>query len=232
MTKQLVTLSEKIQEYFGDSLSSHFIDYRQLNLEVAAGDYHAFCQGLRDKFGFEQLMDLAVVDYSQYGVAEWDTKTSSGASFARGVKPATAGRFRFDDAPAAVSDETLRFEVVVHLLSLRNNQRIRVKSRCLDNELPLIDSVIDIWNSVDWYEREAFDLFGVIFTNHPDLRRILTDYGFIGHPFRKDFPLVGHVEMRYDTEQQRVVYEPVSIEPRVLTPRIIRDEGPAETKNA
>ncbi|RUM94061.1 MAG: NADH-quinone oxidoreductase subunit C [Thiothrix sp.] len=232
MTKQLVTLSEEIKAYFGDSLSSVAIEFGELNLEVDAGSYHVVCKGLRDKFGFEQLMDLAAVDYSQYGVAEWDTQTSSGTGFARGVKPVTAGRFSFDDAPAAISGDELRFEVVVHLLSLRNNQRIRIKTRCLDNEFPLMDSVIDIWNSVNWYEREAFDLFGVIFTDHPDLRRILTDYGFIGHPFRKDFPLVGHVEMRYDEERQRVVYEPVSIEPRVLTPRIIRDEGRPETKNA
>ena len=232
MTTKLVNLSGKIKDYFGESLASSSIEFAELTLEVAAGNYRTVCQGLRDEFGFEQLIDLAGVDYSQYGVAEWDTHTSSGAGFARGVKPVTAGHFRFDDAPPAVSSEELRFEVVVHLLSLRNNQRIRIKTRCLDNEMPLMDSIIDIWNSADWYEREAFDLFGIIFTGHPDLRRILTDYGFIGHPFRKDFPLVGHVEMRYDEEQQRVVYEPVSIEPRVLTPRIIRDEGKAEIKNA
>ena len=232
MTTKLVNLSEKIKHYFGESLASSSIELDELMLEVDAENYHALCQGLRDEFGFEQLMDLAVVDYLQYGVAEWDTQTACGAGFARGVKPLTAGRFRFDDAPPVVDSEKLRFEVVVHLLSLSSNQRVRIKSRCLDNDMPVMDSVIDIWNSVDWYEREAFDLFGVIFPGHPDLRRILTDYGFIGHPFRKDFPLIGHVEMRYDEAQQRVLYEPVSIEPRVLTPRVIRDEKRMESKDA
>ena len=117
-----------------------------------------------------------------------------------------------------------RFGVTVHLLSVSLNQRVRVKVLCPDDDLPLVDSVNDLWNSANWYEREAFDLFGIVFEGHNDLRRILTDYGFIGHPFRKDFPLSGHVEMRYDAERQRVIYEPVSIEPREITPRIIREE--------
>ena len=118
-----------------------------------------------------------------------------------------------------------RFGVVVHLLSVSLNQRVRVKVLCPDDELPLVASVNDLWNSANWYEREAFDLYGIVFEGHADLRRILTDYGFIGHPFRKDFPLSGHVEMRYDAERQRVVYEPVSIEPREITPRVIREEN-------
>ncbi len=118
-----------------------------------------------------------------------------------------------------------RFGVVVHLLSVSLNQRVRVKVLCPDDDLPLVDSVNDLWNSANWYEREAFDLYGIVFEGHADLRRILTDYGFIGHPFRKDFPLSGHVEMRYDAERQRVVYEPVSIEPREITPRVIREEN-------
>ena len=117
-----------------------------------------------------------------------------------------------------------RFGVTVHLLSVSLNQRVRVKVLCPDDDLPLLDSVNDLWNSANWYEREAFDLYGIVFEGHNDLRRILTDYGFIGHPFRKDFPLSGHVEMRYDTERKRVVYEPVSIEPREITPRVIREE--------
>ena len=117
-----------------------------------------------------------------------------------------------------------RFGVVVHLLSVSLNQRVRVKVLCPDDDLPLVDSVNGLWNSANWYEREAFDLYGIVFEGHADLRRILTDYGFIGHPFRKDFPLSGHVEMRYDAERQRVVYEPVSIEPREITPRVIREE--------
>jgi NADH-quinone oxidoreductase subunit C len=117
-----------------------------------------------------------------------------------------------------------RFGVTVHLLSVSLNQRVRVKVLCPDDDLPVVDSVNALWNSANWYEREAFDLYGIVFEGHADLRRILTDYGFIGHPFRKDFPLSGHVEMRYDAERQRVVYEPVSIEPREITPRVIREE--------
>ncbi len=121
-----------------------------------------------------------------------------------------------------------RFAVVVHLLSLTHNQRVRVRVFCPDDELPLVASMVDIWPSANWFEREAFDLYGIVFDGHPDLRRILTDYGFIGHPFRKDFPLSGNVEMRYDPTQQRVIYQPVSIEPREVTPRIVRDESYGE----
>ncbi|MFN4118442.1 NADH-quinone oxidoreductase subunit C [Acidovorax sp.] len=121
-------------------------------------------------------------------------------------------------------NEGPRYCVVSHLLSVSLNQRLRVKVFCTDDDFPVVASVSDLWNSANWYEREAFDLFGIVFDGHNDLRRILTDYGFIGHPFRKDFPLSGHVEMRYDTEQRRVVYEPVSIEPREITPRIIRED--------
>ncbi len=121
--------------------------------------------------------------------------------------------------------EGARFAVVVHLLSVSNNQRVRVRVFCPDDGLPLVASMVDIWPAANWFEREAFDLFGIVFEGHPDLRRILTDYGFIGHPFRKDFPLSGNVEMRYDPTQQRVIYQPVSIEPREIVPRIIRDDN-------
>ncbi|MBN8770160.1 MAG: NADH-quinone oxidoreductase subunit C [Thiobacillus sp.] len=124
--------------------------------------------------------------------------------------------------------EGARFAVVVHLLSVSNNQRVRVRVFCPDDDLPVVASVVDIWPSANWFEREAFDLYGIVFEGHPDLRRILTDYGFIGHPFRKDFPLSGNVEMRYDPTQQRVIYQPVSIEPREITPRIVRDESYGE----
>jgi NADH-quinone oxidoreductase subunit C len=117
-----------------------------------------------------------------------------------------------------------RFAVVSHLLSVSYNWRLRLRCTCPDDEFPLLPSLIEVWPSVNWYEREAFDLFGIVFDGHPDLRRILTDYGFIGHPFRKDFPISGHVEMRYDPELKRVVYQPVSIEPREVTPRVVREE--------
>ncbi len=121
--------------------------------------------------------------------------------------------------------EGARFAVVLHLLSLANNARVRVRTFCPDNELPLVASLVDVWSAVNWYEREAFDLYGIVFEGHPDLRRILTDYGFVGHPFRKDFPISGHVEMRYDPEQRRVIYQPVSIEPREIVPRVIREDN-------
>ena len=118
-----------------------------------------------------------------------------------------------------------RFAVVVHLLSVSLNQRLRVRVFCQEDDFPVLDSITSLWNSANWYEREAFDLYGIVFEGHNDLRRILTDYGFIGHPFRKDFPLSGHVEMRYDAERARVIYEPVTIEPREITPRIIREDN-------
>lgn len=121
--------------------------------------------------------------------------------------------------------EGARFVVVSHLLSVSLNQRVRVRALCADDDFPMVASVCELWSSANWYEREAFDLYGIVFEGHTDLRRILTDYGFIGHPFRKDFPLSGHVEMTYDTEQRRVVYQPVTIEPREITPRIIREEN-------
>ncbi|QEY25392.1 NADH-quinone oxidoreductase subunit C [Neisseria zalophi] len=121
--------------------------------------------------------------------------------------------------------EGKRFAVVSQLVSVKNNQRIRVRVWAADDDFPVVDSVVEIYNSADWYEREAFDLFGIMFNNHPDLRRILTDYGFVGHPFRKDFPISGYVEMRYDEAEKRVIYQPVTIEPREITPRIVREEN-------
>ena len=125
-----------------------------------------------------------------------------------------------------------RFAAVSHLVSIANNWRLRVRCFAPDNDFPSVPSVVSIWNSVNWFEREAFDLYGIVFPGHPDLRRILTDYGFVGHPFRKDFPISGYVEMRYDPEQKRVVYEPVSIEPRENTPRIVREENYGDVENA
>jgi len=123
-----------------------------------------------------------------------------------------------------------RFAAVYHLLSVEHNWRVRVKAFCANDDLPMVDSMVDIWSSANWFEREAFDLFGIVFAGHPDLRRILTDYGFVGHPFRKDFPVYGNVEMRYDAEQRRVVYQPVTIEPREIVPRVIREDNYAGRK--
>ena len=169
----------------------------EITVEVKAADYRAVAQRLRDRHGFEQLIDLCGVDYGAY-----------------------AGEPR----------EGPRFAAVVHLLSVQNNWRVRLRAFGPDDELPLLPSLIEVWPAAGWFEREAFDLFGIVFEGHPDLRRILTDYGFIGHPFRKDFPLSGHVEMRYDPEQKRVIYQPVSIEPREVVPRIVREEHYAEKR--
>ena len=182
---------------------------------------------LRDDptLSFKQLSDLAGVDYATYGQDEWATDTENMASFSRAVNASSTGSLTFDSSLDLPQNDRPRFVVAYHLLSLDHNVRLRLRCAAPDDELPVVPSVTDVWSSADWYEREAFDLFGILFDGHPDLRRILTDYGFTGHPFRKDFPLIGNVEMRYDPVKERVVYEPVSIEPRVLVPRVIRDDA-------
>ena len=224
MSQSLKQLQETLQQELGKLISNSHIAYGELTLDIAPNNLLSVCHSLRDQFEFEQLIDLCGVDYLEYGVAEWQTDVSS-QGFSRGTEPATFGHFTFDEPARETEMEGSRFSVVYHLLSLSQNQRIRLKCYCEDNDFPIVDSVLNVWNAANWFEREAFDLFGIIFTGHPDLRRILTDYGFIGHPFRKDFPLVGHVEMRYDPEQQRVIYEPVSIEPRIGVPRVIRENN-------
>lgn len=185
------------------------------------------CTALRDEPGlrFEILADLCGIDYLAYGADEWQTHGASGTGFSRGVTRELTDQEALADAEPVRYTPSARFAVVYHLLSISENHRIRLKTFCPDDAQPIVDSVVDVWSSADWYEREAFDLYGILFRGHPDLRRLLTDYGFIGHPFRKDFPLVGNVEMRYDHEKGRVVYEPVSIEPRTLVPKVIRDDA-------
>lgn len=208
-------LIARLEQQLAEALLDCEYQRDELTLHVMAEDIVTVCQKLHDEFGFKQLIDLAGVDYSEYGGSSWETKQSTEFGFSRAVdglghdEPVTQG---------------YRFAVVYHLLSLEDNLRVRVKTR-LAAESPVIDTVTLIWHNADWYEREAFDMFGILFNGHNDLRRILTDYGFVGHPFRKDFPLIGHVEMRYDETKKRVVYEPVSIEPRTLVPRVIRDDN-------
>jgi NADH-quinone oxidoreductase subunit C len=189
----------------------------ELCYEVPPEKLKEACQILRDspELKFEILVDVAGIDYLDYATTEWKTYSATTSGFSRGVNR---------DAPRKPHDGA-RFAVAYHLLSITNNQRLRLRSRCIDAEDPVIDSVVDIWPGANWFEREAFDLFGILFAGHPDLRRILTDYGFIGHPFRKDFPLIGNIEVRYDAEKQRVVYEPVTIEQRTLVPKVIRDDN-------
>ncbi len=201
-------LKEQLIEEFGqDSLNEGF---GELSLTIDSNNIVEVCLLLRDKFGFDIMIDLCGVDYSTYGQSDWQgNASSSGFSRAR-KKQKTKTKF------------SKRFAVVYQLLSLEKNLRLRVKS-FVDEDSPIIESVTSVWSSADWYEREAFDLMGILFENHTDLRRILTDYGFKGHPLRKDFPLIGEVEMRYDEDLGRVVYEPVSMEPNVSVPRVIRD---------
>jgi len=189
----------------------------EITLECEAPQLLAVATALRDHpdLGFDTLIDLCGLDYLHYGRTEWKTFSATGSGFSRGVDR----RVMDPSAPGR------RFAVVVHLLSVRLNRRIRLRVFCPDNDEPMVDSLVGIWAAANWFEREAFDLFGILFKGHPHLRRLLTDYGFIGHPFRKDFPLIGNVEVRYDPEKQRVVYEPVSIEPRTLVPRVIRHDN-------
>lgn len=201
--------------------------YDEVSVEVAADQVVEVATLLRDdeRFRFQQLVDLCGVDYSQYGRDEWFTEEATRAGFSRGVEEVSSSGFlKFGDALESRVAPGRRFAAVYHLLSCALNQRLRLRVFAVDDEFPVVPTVTGVWRSADWYEREAFDLYGILFSGHPDLRRILTDYGFVGHPFRKDFPLVGHVEMRYDPERERVVYEPVSIVPRVLVPKVTRQD--------
>jgi len=194
MSTKLERLSESLREILGEKLQSLVVDCGEVTVEVAAADYLAVAQVLRDHadLHFEELMDVSGLDYSTWGNGAWTGK---------------------------------RFAAACHLLSIRHNWRLRLRAFAEDDGFPILESLVGVWPSANWYEREVFDLYGIMFAGHPDLRRILTDYGFVGHPFRKDFPVSGYVEMRYDPEQGRVVYQPVTIEPRENTPRIVREEN-------
>ncbi|HTV97660.1 MAG TPA: NADH-quinone oxidoreductase subunit C [Steroidobacteraceae bacterium] len=216
----------------------------ELTYEVRPAQLIQVATALRDREGlqFQMCMDVCGVDYLQHGRAEWKTEQATLSGFSRGVARAPASGAAAPGAigpgaaaPGGLSSAGLssggdstpgrRFAVVYHLLSIAHNHRVRLRVYCEDDGHPAVDSVTGVWAAADWFEREAFDLFGILFRGHPDLRRILTDYGFIGHPFRKDFPLSGNVEVRYDPEKRRVVYQAVSIEPRVLVPKVIRHDN-------
>jgi len=207
MTPRTAVLVETVKAALGGRIADIAAALGEVTLTIRAVDLIEAMTLLRDRpeLRFEQLIDVCGVDYGSFGKAAWDGEPSES-----GARP--------------------RFAIVYHLLSLANNCRLRVRAFADDDEMPVIESIINIWPSANWFEREAFDLYGIVFTGHPDLRRILTDYGFIGHPFRKDFPLSGNVEMRYDPDQQRVVYQPVTIEPREIVPRVIRVENYADVE--
>jgi len=227
MSDDLQQHAASLQNHFDDKLLKTIVAYEEITIDVAPQHLIEVSSELRDNanFNYQQLTDLCGVDYSQFGQTEWETEEATSCGFSRGVEPATMGRMSFGDEIETSTAEQPRFASVMHLLSIANNRRLRVRCFADNDDFPMLPSVTDLWASANWYEREAFDLFGIMYSDHPDLRRILTDYGFIGHPFRKDFPLVGHVEMRYDPEQQRVIYQPVSIEPRVLVPRVKREDN-------
>ena len=219
--------AKMLEVRLGQKLAALVETRGEVTIEVLPENWLAVAQLLRDdpELHFEQAMDLCGVDYLSYGEVEWDTTDVSSEGFSRGVEGEGAGRFAWANRPRGANIPH-RYAAVVHLLSIRHNRRLRLRAHCSDDEMPSLPSLTGLWAGLVWFEREAFDLYGILFEGHPDLRRILTDYGFVGHPFRKDFPLIGNVEVRYDPEKKRVVYEPVtSVEPRVLVPRTIRDDS-------
>ena len=221
-------LADRLRDTFPDQSVSHRDSLGETTMEVRQSDLYKVMLALRDDFRFEQLSDVCGVDYIAWGQDEWITEDASGSGFSRGVRGNSFARLGLTGVyglEPVTTNTGERFAVVYHLLSVSQNLRLRVRTFCEDDDFPMVDSVVSIWAGANWFEREAFDLYGIVFDGHPDLRRILTDYGFVGHPFRKDFPLIGNVEVRYNEEKGRVVYEPVSIEPRVLVPRVIREDN-------
>ncbi len=175
-----------------------------------------------DKLKFEILVDIVAIDYSDYGISEWNSKNANNKGYSRGIKKDSSGRYTYSTVKKHHNQPKKRFAVIYNLLSISSNERLKVKFYCESDSNPSIPSAITIWSSANWYEREAYDLLGITFEGHPDLRRLLTDYGFIGHPLRKDFPLIGNVEVNFDLNKERVVYQPVTIKPRVTIPKVIR----------
>ncbi len=217
MSKTVEALAERIGLRFPTDKVVHDEATDEVTLEVRPERLKDAAQLLRDEpeLQFRQLIDLCGVDYLAYGDAEWVTFASTEVGFSRGVQ-------RYEPAKDPDLESPTRFAVVYHLLSLEHNLRLRLRVHCADPDFPVVDSLIDVWPAASWFEREAFDLYGIHFAGHPDLRRLLTDYGFMGHPFRKDFPISGDVEVRYDPDKGRVIYQPVTIERRVLVPKVIR----------
>lgn len=214
-----VLLQQCLSTKLESKLISISFSFSELTVEIAPEQLLDVARFLKEDPSclFDCLVDVAGLDYLHYGLAEWETESTTETGFSRGVT--------IEDDRAMTSRKAQRFAVVYHLLSLTHNHRIRLKVLIPDETNLIINSVVHLWPSANWYEREVFDLFGILFHGHPDLRRILTDYGFVGHPFRKDFPLIGKVEARYDASLKRVVYEAVSITARILEPKVIRRDN-------
>ena len=227
MPSRVESLAEAVSARFGGLLRRRESACGELSYDLDASELVATATALREEeaFSFAILIDVCGVDYLGYGQVQWTTESATGTGFSRAVEPGADATAPAADRERTVAPEPARFAAIYHLLSLENNQRLRLRAFAVGENPPVLPSVSGIWQAADWFEREAFDLFGIVFEGHGDLRRILTDYGFIGHPFRKDFPLSGNVEVRYDEAKKRVVYEPVSIEPRTLVPRVIRDDN-------
>jgi len=245
MATRAEELTAALQSALGDRQASVSTALGEVTVVVKPEHLLVAATTLRDApaLKFEQLTDLCGVDYRDHGEAQASSEQGPRLRDANvresGARPPSAGAMTAagvtspEGAPVPPSGgpwDGPRFAVVYHLLSISLNRRLRLRVFAADDEFPVVDSVIGVWPSANWYEREAFDLYGIVFTGHPDLRRILTDYGFVGHPFRKDFPLSGNVEMRYDPDQQRVIYQPVTIEPRDIVPRVIRVENYADVE--
>lgn len=210
-------LCTKLNEQFSDWIESAHVALGEATIEVLPEHLLDFCRVLHDSpdYRFTMLIDVCGVDYLYFGLDDWQTQTATSTGFSRGTT----------EKPLRVAAaHPTRFAVVYHLLSMEKNQRLRLRVNLRDEHSLLVDSVMSIWPAANWFERETFDMYGIMFKGHPDLRRLLTDYGFSGHPFRKDFPLIGKVEARYDATLKRVVYEPVSIELRILEPKVIRHD--------
>ena len=212
-----VELISLIKKYLADEVVRLIDDYDEVTIIVNGSDLLSVADILKNSpFDFHMLMDLCGVDYLHYGLSDWETNNATAKGFARGIE-----RVSKKNMDALYNDK--RYGCVYHLQSLKHNTRVRLKV-FLPAINPVIDSVVEVWEAADWYEREAFDLYGIVFENHPNLRRILTDYGFKEHPFRKDFPLSGHLEMRYDGKTKKVIYEPVDIDEREMLPKIFRND--------
>ncbi|MDZ7643760.1 MAG: NADH-quinone oxidoreductase subunit C [Woeseiaceae bacterium] len=219
MTDKHETLAARIDARFSGKVTAVPSTCNEVTYEVEKDALLEVAAAFRDEFGFEQLIDVCGMDYLTYGQDEWVTEDATDSGYSRGVVREPVILDESDEF------DPRRFAAVYHLLSLQHNQRVRLRVFAGSDNPPVIPSLVDTWNSANWFEREAFDLYGVLFDGHPDLRRILTDYGFIGHPFRKDFPLSGNVEVTYDADKGRVAYQPVTIESRTLVPKVIRDDN-------
>ena len=234
MNNQISQSNEKLKILLDSDLCKFSFNFESKNTVVFYAENLIEVMSIfneNEKLRFEILIDIIAVDYSDYGISEWNAQNANNKGYSRGIKKDSSGRYTYETAKKNHNQPKKRFAAIYNLLSISSNLRLNVKFYCNEDDVPSLPSVTSIWSSADWYEREAYDLLGIVFTDHPDLRRLLTDYGFIGHPLRKDFPLIGNVEVNYDLDKERVVYQPVTIKPRVLIPKVIRGNGKKEESN-